>query len=281
MSDQQADVAGAIEVITQITKSLEKRLSVSNANELALKWQRNQRLNREVNILLPNLSAKTLTKLQSIAPSVGLDSQVQTAFAQNKKFLLIFKSQKYRTAMTLIQVRVKVFLEKSGCVRNEDRLLAKYLEEKSQIQLQLTEALALLQALEKTRGANNSLPKSTIDGINRIARRHQDKDFRTSLALSPRLKIDATEHSDPNPSDDLWFWIRNLFPDASIDYQLEILRHHDVNSAHVVDTTHSNSIESNSSEGDCHVAPPHVANHLGHSNSHDCIATDDRLGAFS
>lgn len=281
MSDNTADISGAIAALTSTLESMENRQREISSQISAAKLARRERLDQEVIVLLPEISSSTMSWLRLKYPGFAADRKIEAAFEQNKKVFWFFKPSGYDEALALLQAQLKLYLERQGFVREDDQTIQQLVSEKTTLAYQQAEALEMLRMMEHARRSAVPLPAEAVSSINILARRGRNlggqRFYRAPAGVSrfAGSQSSATTQASSESDMDLWLWMMTDIPTSFRTLMLGSFSHHHSNSSHPAK-------EAGAPENDSASADSVLASPPGHENEpFEPIATDDRLGVFS
>lgn len=285
MSDNTADLAGAIEALSSALESMERRQGDLATQVSAAKQRRRERLDQLVATLLPDISVLTMERLMQEATSFAVDRKVMDTFEQNLKILWLFKPHGYDAALTLLQAQLKLYLERQGVVREEDQDITQLESEKATLATQQSEALEMLWLMEKVHRTNTTLPPETVSSINSLAQRGRNLNGARQIS---RPLVGTSRFAGSQPSTvqassesnmDLWLWMMTDIPTSFRTLMLNSFsHHHDSNSSPLA----PNTITAGNGELGGAGASGEFTQMDGQTmEQNTAIATDDSLGMFS
>lgn len=285
MSDNTADLAGAVAALSSALESMELRQTHLATQVSTAKQRRRERLDQRVTTLLPDISGATMLRLKQEAPAFAAEHKVIAAFERNRKILWLFKPTGYAEALALLQAQLKLNLERQGLVSDDDQAIQRMESEKATLATQQSEALEMLRMMEKAHRTDAPLPAAAVSCINNLAQRGRNLgNARRPSASISGSRFAGTQSGAANVSSesnmDLWLWMMTDIPTSFRTLLLNSFsHHHDSTRSHLsaapslpANNDPISTLPNNPVSGDTLSAllpDP------------EPIATDDRLGAFS
>lgn len=273
----------AINSLSSILESLEQKDTLLSERLDDAKRMRNDKLNRRVGELLPDISQKTVTRLQNEVRSFAEQAKIARALETHKKTLWIFKPDGYDSALLLLQAQLKLHLERHHFVDADNDGIIRIEEERKKLEKRRTDVLNALHALDKTRIANIENKNPQAQYFNKITEQAKKaaKNFSGGRrpANSPGQAHDYDYDDDNNA--DFWLWLATDVPTSLRNLVLDL----STNSNHSESGNHLRQTETDQNFD----IRPDAASHstaeeqlpLAEAASFTPIDTDDRLGTFS
>lgn len=281
MTNNTADITGAITTLSNTLASMERRLADFTTQISAAKQRRREQLNRLVTTLLPDISNQTMARLKQEVPLFAVDHKILVTFEQNRKILWAFKPSGYDAALALLQAQLKLYLEQQGVVSTEDQSIQQLESDKAATASQQSEALEILQLMEKALHSAAFLPPEAIHGINTLAQRGRNltgTDLNRASSKGGQF-ANGTVPSSSESDMDLWLWMVADIPTSFRTLILDSLsHHHDSNSSHLSATR---LVPENGEFGGAGASSEFAPLNTSPAAQSLQIATDDRLGLFS
>jgi prefoldin subunit 5 len=166
------DMQLALQGLKNSQQAVQEEIARQASSLEKLQASRRQRLENQVNRLLPDFSGATLDALAQACP-VFVDDMVRDTFRQNGKILGIFSRPGAATALTTLKIRLAFFLDtqQGADLRSLDAQIASVNEEKHRLEKLRYEVQAAIKMLEKYQASGEAVPAEVQAYVRQLAER--------------------------------------------------------------------------------------------------------------